>query len=85
MINLEKGLTCKNCGLSYRSFSSREEKIKCDLESKEFVPNVCGSKLRKKLNLPKDFTCEHWYKGTETFSAENKLVDEKTEKETETE
>ena len=78
--NIEKGWTCQNCGLSYRKFISREEKTVWDSQNKDFSPNTCGSKLRKKLELPKDLTCEHWHNGTETFSAENKLVDEKKEK-----
>jgi len=79
--NLEKGQICNNCGLSYRKFMSREEKKAWDEEHKEFIPNTCGSRLRKKLDLPKDATCEHWHNGTETFSAENKLAEEKKEKE----
>lgn len=83
--NLEKGWTCTNCGLSYRKFMSREEKDLWDAQHKEFVPNTCGSRLRKKMDLPKDLTCEHWHNGTDTFSAENKLSDEKKEKEKEVE
>lgn len=79
--NLEKGLTCINCGLSYRKFMSIEEKNAWDAQYGKSMPNACGSKLRKKIDLPKDLTCEHWYNGTETFNLKNRLSDEKKENE----
>ena len=75
--NLENGYTCQNCGFSYRKFTSREEKAAWDSEHPEFVANTCGSRLRKKPEFPRDETCEHWYDGTETFSADSKGADSK--------
>ena len=72
--NLENDWTCNNCGFSYRKFMSREEKDSWDAEHPEFIPNTCGSRLRKKTEFPKDLTCEHWYSGTETFTADNKAA-----------
>ncbi len=77
---LEKGCSCDNCGFSYTKFMNIDEKKAWDLKyGRTFVPNVCGSRIRKKLDLPDPRTCEHWYSGTETFTAENKYVEEQAQ------
>ena len=77
---LEKGYNCDNCGLSYAKFMNLDEKKVWEKQhGGTFVPNVCGSKIRKKFDLPEHRTCEHWYDGTETFAAENKYVEEQAQ------
>lgn len=80
--NLEKGKRCENCSFSYTAFSSKEEfnQFKIDSPGSDFV-NRCGSKIRKKLNLPRDFTCEQWSNTGDTYGADfragSKLSDKK--------
>lgn len=71
--NVNNGRECDNCGFSYRKFSSRQEKQDYDAKRKgaPWEANICGSRLRKILEIPEERTCENWIHVSDTFKAES--------------